>query len=578
VLPTTTGCAVADVPDQDWSDTRIEVVLPNDVTSGPVGFYNPLGVNSYNNWIGQFNAQASDILVASKCLGTPLDMPRFRGVPRIPCPPDLTVNYIEAGDVLIHSFVAESDAGTGEQIAVDPDDEIILKWHVENAETISVRRISSEGPTLDENDATELSNPTGTMLALGPANHTSVEIFRYRLDATNTCGPTVSAEVLIFARKNPALSIERVEVTQAIQTDANDVPLIAGKRTVVRAVVRHGLNGFGGMTEVGLVRGRLRVIGVTASAWIYPINGSSTNPPEPQQDANITVTEQPDLSNTDSTLNFLIPPALAQGEVEFEIEVFVDDFGVPPSLVGGDVPGLDDSVTSTIGMFEFQSRRHIHVKYIPITIDDPGVHTFEPSIANPPTNMECRNFLEESLQQIPTTFTIERNTEYSISINADSWVFQTPVGEFTFWWNGFDIFGNVHLEWVRIIRTCGFYDVLNLVCPDHDESVWALITALRSPWGRAHIGGLEYITPFRIDTGAHEFGHVVGQHHLKACADEPGGEPNEDFPNGGTITEIPFDIWNNAAMAAGSMDVMTYCSPRWVSVERWNRVFDWIGE
>ena len=207
--------------------------------------------------------------------------------------------------------------------------------------------------------------------------------------------------------------------------------------------------------------------------------------------------------------------------------------------------------------------------------------TLAPGISNPPTDQECRDLIEESLQHIPTTAeSISRHDSYSVRISLQRTIIQTPFGEFSRSL-GYDIFGNSHLEWIRIIRLCGFIDITGLFCPEDDDAYWAIIVPTTGGWGRAHIGGREYLTPYRPDSAAHELAHCLSQLHLAVqCPNgrqAPGGTDPADFENAGVVTGVPFDILNNQALSGNVFDLMTYCTTRWVSAQRWQQMFDVLG-
>ncbi|MCU7840612.1 MAG: hypothetical protein KZQ94_14690 [Candidatus Thiodiazotropha sp. (ex Troendleina suluensis)] len=583
IAHTVNGCRELDVDPSDWSSTEIRVQMPNELISGAVGFYDKLAMNAFNSWVGDMNATATQVLAASTCLGRPLIFPTLQATLAIPCPPQTAVNVIAVGPPAIRYFQGSLGGNSAQTNVVSPGDQLELSWEVENAASLTLSRETAAGPDIPG------SNPfgfqqflavTGTnSITLEPSSHTSVTSATYRLRAENDCGQ-VDRSVTFLLSKSPELEIIGIEVTQGMQTPEDDVALVAGKSTVVRLIGTHTMAEMNQPALPG-VWGRIRYFNEefpTGTGWDAPINDSSERPPEADFGARIDLPTSPNLGVTNDTVNFLIPEALCHGVLDIEVELRVQGAG------GTDeIEGFSEIVSQRFDGFEFEERKPIRIRYIPVTVDPDttGTLNMAPGISNPPTNQACRDLIEESLQQIPTTAeSISRHDSYSIRISLDRTIIETPFGEFSRSL-GYDIFGNSHLEWIRLIRICAFIDITGLLCPEDDDAYWAIIVPTDGGWGRAHIGGLEYLTPYRPITAAHELAHCLNQQHLAVqCpngSEAPGGTDPVDFENNGMVTGIPFDILNNSALNGTIFDLMTYCSRRWVSAQRWQQMFDFVG-
>ena len=117
----------------------------------------------------------------------------------------------------------------------------------------------------------------------------------------------------------PDLTISRLEVNQAIQNDANSIPLIASKRTVVRAYL-----GLSSSMPIGSVTGQLRGYrGSTLLGTVAPFNPGGR----------ITVVQPADWRQINHTLNFEVPFAWLTGDVRLEVEVN-NDRAVPENNYG----------------------------------------------------------------------------------------------------------------------------------------------------------------------------------------------------------------------------------------------------
>lgn len=583
IAHTSQGCRELAVEADNWSATEIRVELPDDILSGPVGFYDKLGTHAYNNWVGEMNASAARILSASTCLGRPLIFPTLRSTLAIPCPPLTEFNSISAGLPVIRYFNGSAGEPAAETVLLSPNEALELTWEVDNAASLTLSRQTPAGPDIPG------SNPFGfqqflsvtgsSAITLEPSTHGLIETATYRLRAENDCGH-VDRFVSVLLTRRPALEIVDIEVTQGMQTPDGEVALVAGKSTAVRLIGSHAMAEVG-VTDLPGVWGRIRYFNddyPNGTAWDALINNSDARPPEANWGARINLPTNPNLGVTNHTVNFLIPEALCRGTLDIEVELRVYDGG------GSDgIRGYSETVRQRFDGFQFRERKPIRIRYIPVTVeqDATGTLNLAPGISNPPTDEECRDLIDASMQQIPTTAeSISRHDSYSIRISLERTIIETPFGEFSRSLD-YDIFGNTHLEWIRIIRICAFLDLTGLLCPEDDDAYWAIIVPSEGGWGRAHIGGREYLTPYRASTAAHELAHCLDQLHLGVqCANgssAPGGTDPADFENAGVVTGVPFDILNNRAGSINDLDLMTYCSNRWASAQRWRQMFDFVG-
>ena len=121
----------------------------------------------------------------------------------------------------------------------------------------------------------------------------------------------------------PDLTVSRLEVNQAIQNDANSIPLIASKRTVVRAYL-----GLRSSMPIGSVTGQMRGYrGSTLLGTIAPFNPGGR----------ITVVQPADWRQINHTLNFEVPFGWLTGDVRLEVEVNTDR-AVPENNYGNNAP------------------------------------------------------------------------------------------------------------------------------------------------------------------------------------------------------------------------------------------------
>ena len=108
-------------------------------------------------------------------------------------------------------------------------------------------------------------------------------------------------------------------MNQAIQNDANSIPLIASKRTVVRAYV-----GLASSVPIGSVTAQLKGYrGTTLLGTVAPFNPGGR----------ITVVQPTDWRQINHTLNFEVPFAWLTGDLRLEVEVN-SDRAVPENNYG----------------------------------------------------------------------------------------------------------------------------------------------------------------------------------------------------------------------------------------------------
>ena len=145
-------------------------------------------------------------------------------------------------------------------------------------------------------DVTQLDVATSVPPGMGPCTPTPTPTLI--LTPTRTSTPTVGL---------PDLTVTRLEVNQAVQNNDNSIPLIASKRTVVRAYL-----GLSSSMPIGTVTGELRGYrGGTLLGKVAPFNPGGR----------ITVVQPTDWRQINQTLNFEVPFGWLKGTVRLEVEV-----------------------------------------------------------------------------------------------------------------------------------------------------------------------------------------------------------------------------------------------------------------
>ncbi|MER7513362.1 hypothetical protein ABTX82_34280 [Streptomyces lavendulae] len=562
MVPIAGWCTPLAVAAADWSDTRIRFALPPHVTSGPVGFADAAYVRAYDAWVDRMNKAASAAMEAAGCAGASLpDMPILRHFSE--CPPETPFNHLRAGSAIIRSFTVNASS-----LAVaEPGDGLLLAWEVVNAETSRIDRPSIHGPLLPGGYDQLLDPAPVSTLALGPATHNGPQRFTYVLTANGPCG-TETRTVEVVATKRPGLSVSGLELTQGIQSIPPTVRYVALKPTVVRATVRHSLNGWGKNTVPGVVgRVRFQILGSPWSPWYDAVNTSQPIAPVPG--GSITVQANPQRINTDDTLNFLIPPAFCMGDVIAHVEVRVTGFDARP-----DFPGFSESVGAGSPPVTFEPRRTLDLRYVRVNWG-----------GTTPSDATCRATLLTAVPLLPTPMAF-------IQPLAGTGVVSGGASTSSRRDDLLDDFLDRH--------DCSSWEAatefLGSDCPEDDGAIWVLIAGAfpaGSQGNSRHIpSDVCFTAPNDGPYAAHELSHCLNQIHLGVpCPNgktAPHGDAPGAWPGGGLLADVPFDVTANTTvrgLGGKVWDVMTYCGTvisdgsdnTWPSPQRWQQLWDYIG-
>jgi hypothetical protein len=269
-----------------WTDTEIQVRIPEEAGCGPLTLRIPLE---------RVTVSLCDAFFDYSPYRTPTTETEFRG-----CTPRIL--SFEVNDGLTCAWRGES--ASLHWHVYPPDAEVLIKEERNGISTILYNGSEAVGSlALDTNES-------------GPRE--------FSITARNShiyCGVASRDFSFEVGLAVPTLTIFGTEVTQGIQrfdlTDpmgpaSNSVGLIAGMDTIVRVYVQSTRPDPD--PEAELVTGRIVFRGRT----FRPING---NPPGSAPFVNAPPFI-PDPRETDSTLNFLIPAALASGDGTLFIELF----------------------------------------------------------------------------------------------------------------------------------------------------------------------------------------------------------------------------------------------------------------
>jgi hypothetical protein len=337
--------------------------------------------------------------------------------------------------------------------------------------------------------------------------------------ATVTYGPAAAGSL--------DLRIDRLYITQSVQTYAGTVPLVSGRDGYLRVfVVANGPNTASPDVRVRFFEGGVQVSELSLTA--------------PSQSVPLTASE----GRLGSSWNVPIPGALIRPNLS--IQATVDPANAVPEVdesdndypAGGAPLALDVRTVSTFD-----------VRFVPV-IQSANGRRGNVSNANKAT------YLQAAMKVHPlAAYDADLRAPYTTSqpvVQAD---------------NGNNAWNRI-LNELDALRTADgssryYYGVIN---PPYDGGI-AGIGYIGGPtamgWDRA---GADFVA-------AHEWGHNWGRQHAP-CGDPSGPDP--DYPYaGGAIGVYGFDVAAQSLKTPNSTDIMGYCANEWISDYTYKGVLEW---
>jgi len=392
-----------------------------------------------------------------------------------------------------------------------------------------------EWPRSDENEDFLGS----TMYVVDPGDPLTTG--RHRLGPTSTendntgYAVNISLEILP-ATADPDLSIDRIEITQAIQFSNstvgpdNSVPLVANKRTLVRAYMDSGVEAAINGGAVAGVMGSLTATG-SASFVLAPV-APFTAKPIAAVNANVIT----------DTLNFIISPGQANGTLRLTVQ----------ATVGSNV---SNPVQAT-------------VTFVPVGVLDILMVRVRTRRSGAPT--QAAYFA--NMNQLPLIYPIPT----SPGIALRYWIL--PGSEV--------VFADHDLT-----NDDGMSDFLNDLEDIQEESADYKklygMTSTMAAMARTGISregdNVAFGLPYIMTAVGHEMGHVYGLDH--APFGTPGNQPedsDEDFkPDDASIGDVGVDPAAMVTFPAATKDFMSYGGTvgalpyenLWVSAYHWTKLF-----
>ena len=327
------------------------------------------------------------------------------------------------------------------------------------------------------------------------------------------------------------LTLDGLDLTQAVQTVSNTVPLVAGRPTMARIFAR---------TDVTTT--------VIADARIEAWRNGAPLPGSPIRISPGAVSRSPSHQHLATSLNARLPAEWLQGEVVFTATVDPDNL----------VPELDETDNQITVSVEFQPISPLKIVLVPVQYThEPTGQLYSPSGADPITDWIMRVYPLSDIDadlHAPLAFTgnLQRSSDWLAVLNAvsdlkaseglhDSTVYfgliatENALGG---WFNG----GIAGLGWV------GFRASVGLLLP--------------ASWGADRTG----------QVAAHEIGHNFGQSHAP-CGNPGSIDTAFPYPNG-SIGQYGLDVVALKTYSPEeSNDLMSYCHPQWISDYTYQALF-----
>jgi hypothetical protein len=343
------------------------------------------------------------------------------------------------------------------------------------------------------------------------------------------------------------LQMDGLEVVQSVQDLGLSVPLIAGKRTVVRAYLSY----YGGAPLT--VSGELSVRSAPGATPVT-INSSNIVTLNPASAGNVTATR----NDATRSLNFVLP---ASASVAGQLAVRLS--GVTNTATGAIVPVGGESRP----IVSFQPGAPLRVRIVRITYQQGS-----PPVTYAPTNLDYNLLVSWLRRAYPTNQVIASQT----TVAAQAAV---PFGS-----------GDINAQ-IAAIRTVdvnagtdnrthyyGFVSDGGFFMRGSAAGIPSTpnpTVVASGPTGPAS-WGWDFDGSYGDWYGGHELGHTFGRLHPGFCGESADDINNYPFPNGQLSTNDSgfggFDAGDPAnglplVALPGSQwhDVMTYCNRQWLS-------------
>lgn len=320
----------------------------------------------------------------------------------------------------------------------------------------------------------------------------------------------------IISKPPSDLSISNVEITQAIQTATNSVPLVENRQTVIRIYAK--TSDSTNTTDVNL-----------------SLAASRNGTPLPESPIVINSNDIPPLPSRgdyNSSINVHLPTSWLSGDVHLTVTIDPDNL----------IHERDEGNNSFETIAHFNYVPPLNIVMVPINYTHTASGTYYPSY--PADDNEMIRYL---MKLFPLH---DVSVSYRSPIN-----FEGDLAETTEWWRLVNTLSSIKGA-DGTPKAQVYYGLI----PEKDSNgnfidlAWGGMSGMFS---RVSVG----IANQFVFT--HEIGHNFGRLHAP-CGNPDYPDPDYPYSNG-SIGEYGLDISENRIVLPETHDFMSYCGPEWIS-------------
>jgi hypothetical protein len=387
---------------------------------------------------------------------------------------------------------------------------------------------------------------------------------------TGTLTNTMFLPSIVLVAPPPVdLSIDSLEITQAVQSPSNSVPLIASRPAIVRVYAKYTGSVVPGSVNVSLTGAR---------------NGVALAPVTLGPQA---VSAAPSRSTYSSSFNLPLPTSWLSGTVAMTATV---DSGA----VVAESDETNNVVTSTL---KFNTVPALDIVIVPVRYTHTGSN--KPGVYPPPTVDTISDFIKRTY---PLS-TINVSFHAPMDFTGDLSYIDPVTEEAPYWGN------NAHTGLLDQVTSLKGTDLLGQGGINSQKIYYGLVstgTSLNNTWlplnsgfvlGIGWVGtrvsagldipaSLGFSDPeLTSDTAAHEIGHNLGRKHAPCGLDPKSQTIDSNYPDkSASIVQFGVDIKNSKVLLPTSSnpkliarDVMSYCAPQWISDYTYKALYSALG-